>query len=61
MPSIEPYDDSFDPVDHLEEHKALMRFQGMSDALLCLAFLVTVKKVAKMWFSSLLLGSIHSF
>lgn len=61
MPLVKPYDCSTIHVDNLEEYKALIRLQGAFDALLFLAFPVTLKKVAKIWFLSLLPRSIHSF
>lgn len=53
MISVDPYDGSTNLVDHLKEYKALMQLHGTSNALLCLVFLMTLKKVAKVWFSSL--------
>ena len=42
MPTIEPYEGITDSLDHLESYKALMRIQGTTDALLCLAFSATL-------------------
>lgn len=61
MPSVDPYDGSIDPVNHLEGYKALTMLQGTFDDLLCLAFLVTLKKATRIWFLILLLRSIYSF
>ena len=61
IPTIEPYEGTIDPLDHLESYKALMRIQGATDALLCLAFLATLRKSARVWYSLLEPRSIDSF
>lgn len=61
MPLIDPYNSSINPIDHLEGYKAIMPLWATFDAMLCLAFPATLKKAARMWFSSLPSGSIHSF
>lgn len=61
MPLVKYYDSTTNTIDHLEGYIALMRLQRTSDALLYLAFPVTLKKATRMWFSSLLPGSIYSF
>ena len=47
MSQIEPYDGFTNPLDHLESYKALMLLQGASDALLCIAFSITLRKTAR--------------
>lgn len=47
MLSVKPYNGSNDLVDNLEGYKALMRVQGLFNDLLCLAFLVTLKKATR--------------
>ena len=44
---MEPHDGSIDPLDHLESYKALMLLQETSDALLCIIFLVTLRKTTQ--------------
>lgn len=61
MLSVKSYDSSIDSVDYLQGYKVLMRLQGIFNALLYLAFPVTLKKAIRMWFSSLLSRPIHSF
>ena len=61
IPQIDPYDGISDPRDHMENYKALMMIQGASDALLCLAFLTTLRKMARAWYSGLEPRSIQSF
>ena len=38
MPQVKPYDESIDPINHLESYKALMTIQGTTDVLLCIDF-----------------------
>ena len=47
MPVIESFDSFADPMDHVEGYRALMALQGAFDALLCIAFLTTLKKAAR--------------
>ena len=61
MPSMELYDDTTDPLDHLEVYKSCMRIQGAIDALLCIAFSATLKATAQTWYTHLEPGSIDSF
>ena len=61
MPQVELYDGTTDPLNHLESFKALMLFHGAIDGILCHAFLATLRKVARLWFSELHPSSIHSF
>lgn len=61
MPSIDLYDRFTDSIYHLEGYKAFMCLQDVSDTLLSLAFPMILKKVARMRFSSLPPGSVHSF
>ena len=42
MPQTELYDDSTDPLDHLEAFKALILLHGANDGTLCQAFLATL-------------------
>ena len=61
MPSIELYDGTTDPLDHLEVYKSRMWIQGAIDALLCIAFSTTLKATAQTWYARLESGSIDSF
>ena len=60
MPQTELYDNSVDPLDHLEAFKALMLLYGANDRILCQAFSTTLRKVAQQWFSNLQPRSISS-
>lgn len=51
MPQLDPYDETMDHLDHLESYKAFMRVQGITDALLCIAFPAMLHKSARAWYS----------
>ena len=42
MPQVEPYDESKDPLNHLESFKTLMHLQGVADEIMCRAFPTTL-------------------
>ena len=43
MPQVEAYDDSQDPLNHLESFKTLMHLQGVLDEIMYMAFSTTLK------------------
>ena len=47
MPQVKAYDESKDPLDYLESFKTLMNLQGVADEIMCRAFLITLKGLAK--------------
>ena len=61
MPQIEAYDESKDPLDHLESFKTLVHLQGVPDKIICRAFLTTLKGLARVWFSRLTHNAISTF
>ena len=61
MPQVETYDESKDPLDHLESFKTLMHLQVVVDEIMCWAFSTTLKGPAKVWFSKLMPNSISTF
>ena len=61
MPQTELYDGKTDPLDHLQSFKALILLHRANDDVMCRAFPATLRKVARLWFSGLHTGSIHSF
>ena len=61
MPQVETYDESKDPLDHLESFKALMHLQGVEDEIMWWAFPTTLKGFTRVWFSRLMLNSISTF
>lgn len=60
-PPIEDFDESGDPIDHLEIFKGHMAYQGVGDTLMCQAFSLTLRKSAQKWFGQLFSNSIHNF
>uniref|UniRef100_A0A2N9IAR9 Uncharacterized protein n=1 Tax=Fagus sylvatica TaxID=28930 RepID=A0A2N9IAR9_FAGSY len=61
MPSLENFDGTKDPLDHLESFKTMMCLQGVPDEIMCRAFPTTLKGPARIWFKKLIPGSIGSF
>ena len=61
MPQVETYDESKDPLDHLESFKTLMHLQGTVDEIMCRAFPTTLKGLTRIWFSRLMPNSIGTF
>ena len=46
MPSLETYDGTKDPLNHLESFKTLMHLLGVIDKIMCRAFPTTMKGLA---------------
>ena len=61
MSSLESYDGTRDPCDHITMFKTTMHFQGISDEIMCRAFPTTLKGPAKVWFGKLPPNTITSF
>ena len=61
MPQIDSYDGVKDPLNHLETFKTLMHLQGVADEIMCRAFPMTLKGMARIWFSQLTPNSISTF
>ena len=61
MLQIEAYDESKDPLDHLESFKTLVHLQGVPDKIICRAFLTTLKGLARVWFNRLTHNAISTF
>lgn len=61
MPPVEAFSGVTDPSYHLKTYKNLMTLQGVLDAIMCRAFPVTLKGIARMWFNKLKPGSVGSF
>ena len=61
MPSLETFNGTADPLDHLETYKNLMLLQAVPDEIMCQAFPVTLKGNARMWFNKLKPNSIGDF
>ncbi|XP_010674596.1 uncharacterized protein LOC104890717 [Beta vulgaris subsp. vulgaris] len=61
FPSVDAYDGTTDPDDHLAMYKHLMLTTQADDATWCKYFPVTLKGLAQRWFSQLPTSSIHNF
>ena len=61
MSQIETFDETKDPIDHLNTYKNQMELQGYQDPKRCRAFAITLKGPALAWFNILLPSSISSF
>ena len=61
MPSLDSYDGTRDPFDHIATFKTTMHLQGVPDEIMCRAFLTTLKGPARVWFSKIPPNSVSSF
>ena len=61
LPSLDSYDGSRDPFDHIATFKTTMHLQGVPDEIMCRAFPTTLKGPARVWFSKIPPNSISSF
>jgi hypothetical protein len=60
-PRVDKYDGSGDPSNHIEGFRAHLVLHGTLDEIVCRAFPLTLKGVAKDWFGNLKPQSIYSF
>ncbi|GAB2269775.1 hypothetical protein Dimus_038803 [Dionaea muscipula] len=61
LPSLDFYDGTEDPEDHLNHFEIRMSLQKFSDGMMCRAFPSTFKGAARRWFHRLPPNSISSF
>ena len=61
MPSLDSYDGTRDPCDHIATFKTTMHLQGVLDAIMCRAFLTTLKGPSQVWFSKIPPNTVGSF
>ena len=61
MPSLDSYDGTRDPFDHIATFKTTMHLQGVPDEIMCRAFPTTLKGPARVWFSKITPNLVSSF
>ena len=61
MPSLDSYDGTRDPFNHIATFKTTMHLQGVPDEIMCRAFPTTFKGPARVWFSKIPSNSGSSF
>ena len=61
MPSLDSYDGTRDPFDHIATFKTTMHLQGVPNEIMCRAFLTNLKGLTRVWFSKIPPNSINSF
>ena len=61
MLSLDLYDGTRDPFDHIATFKTTMNLQGVPNEIMCRAFPTTLKRPARVWFSKIPLNTVSSF
>ena len=61
LPSLDSYDGTRDPFDHIATFKTTMHLQGVPDEIMCRAFPTTLKGLAWVWFNKIPLNSVSAF
>ena len=61
LPSLDSYDGTRDPFDHVATFKTTMHLQGVPNEIMCRAFPTTLKGPTRVWFSKIPPSSVGSF
>jgi len=61
MPSLDSYDGTCDPCDHIATFKTKMHLQGVPDEIMCRAFPTTIKGPTRVWFNKVPSNTVGSF
>jgi len=61
VPSLDSYDGTRDPCDHIATFKTTMHLQEVPDKIMCRAFPTTVKRPARVWFNKIPSNTMGSF
>jgi len=61
MSSLDSYDGTCDPFDHIATFKTTMHLQEVLDEIMCRAFPTTLKGPVQVWFSKIPLNTVSSF
>ena len=61
MPHVETFEETKDPIDHLNTYKNQMELHEYQDPIQCRAFAITLKGPALVWFNRFPSSSISSF
>ena len=61
MPSLDSYDGTRDPCDHIATFKTIMHLQGVPNEIMCKAFPTTLKGPTQVWFSKIPPNTVSSF
>ena len=61
VPSLDSYDGTHDPCDHIVTFKTTMHLQGVPNEIMCRAFPTTLKGLARVWFSKIPPNTVSSF
>ena len=61
MPQLPTFTGKEDPREHIQNYESIMLLHGWEDAIMCRAFSITLKDVARDWFYALKEASISCF
>ena len=59
-PTLDSYNGTWDPYDHITTFKKTMHFQGVLDEIMCRVFPTTLKGLVRVWFRKLPPNTINS-